>query len=79
MLQDAFVAKVNAGGNALVYSTYLGGTSFDWGSGLAIDGGGNAYVAGYTSSFDFPTVAPIQTGFGGLYDAFLLKRLNASG
>ena len=77
-VQDAFVAKVNAAGNALVYSTYLGGTSFDWGSGLAIDSARNAYVAGYTSSFDFPTVAPIQTGFAGLYDAFVFE-LNASG
>ena len=77
-VQDAFVAKVNPTGNALIYSTYVGGTSFDWGSGLAIDGVGNAYVAGYTSSFDFPTVEPVQTGFGGLYDAFLLQ-LNGSG
>src|SRR5579871_3592999 len=77
-VQDAFVAKVNAAGNALAYSTYLGGTSFDWGSGLAIDSSGNAYVAGYTSSFDFPTVAPIQTGFAGLYDAFVFE-LNSLG
>jgi hypothetical protein len=77
-VEDAFVAKVNAAGNALVYCTYLGGTGLDWASGLAIDSSGNAYVAGYTSSFDFPAVAPLPAGFKGLYDAFVLK-LSAAG
>jgi len=39
---DAFVAKLNAAGSALVYSTYLGGSSEDWGCGIAVDGSGNA-------------------------------------
>jgi hypothetical protein len=69
--QDAFVAKINAAGNGLVYSTYLGGSAFNWANGLAVTGGGIAYVAGYTSSFDFPVVAPVQASFGGLYDAFV--------
>ncbi len=77
-VQDAFAAKVNAAGNALVYSTYLGGSSFNWISGLAVSSIGNIYVAGYTSSPDFPTVAPIQTGFNGLYDAFV-SEINATG
>jgi hypothetical protein len=77
-VEDTFVAKVNAVGSALVYCTYLGGTGLDWASGVAIDSSGNAYVAGYTSSFDFPTVAPVQTGFKGLYDAFVFK-LNGAG
>ncbi len=69
--QDAFAAKVSPAGNALVYSTYLGGSAFNWASGLAVSASGIAYVSGYTSSFDFPIVAPVQGSFGGLYDAFV--------
>ena len=69
--QAAFAAKVNASGNALVYSTYLGGSAFNWANGLAVSASGIAYVSGYTSSFDFPIVAPVQGSFGGLYDAFV--------
>ncbi len=48
------------------------------GSGLAVSSIGNAYVAGYTSSVDFPTVSPIQTGFKALYDSFV-SEINAAG
>jgi hypothetical protein len=75
---DAFVAKLNAAGSALVYSSYLGGSSFDWGTGVAVDPGGNAYVAGYTSSVNFPTSNGVQAGFNGLYDAFVAE-VNATG
>jgi hypothetical protein len=77
-VQDAFVTKVNAVGSAKVYSTYLGSFSFDWAGGIAIDSGGNAYVAGYTSSSGFPVVTEVQSGFNGSYDAFVSK-LNAIG
>jgi hypothetical protein len=77
-VEDAFAAEVNAAGNALVYSTYLGGSAFNWANGLAVAAGGIAYVAGYTSSFDFPVVAPVQASFGGLYDAFV-SVFNAAG
>ncbi len=43
---DAFVTKINAAGSALVYSTYLGGSGGDAGSGIAVDSSGNAYVTG---------------------------------
>jgi hypothetical protein len=76
--QDAFVTKINAAGNALVYSTYLGGSSFDWANGIKVDVSGNAHVAGYTSSFDFPAVSGVQAGFNGLYDAFI-STLNPAG
>jgi hypothetical protein len=69
--QDAFVVKVNPGGNALLYGTYLGGTSFNWASGIAVDSIGQATVAGYTSSSDFPVSGPVQTTFNGLYDSFI--------
>ena len=52
---DAFVAKLSADGSSLTYFTYLGGSNYDGGSDIAIDGSGNAYVSGATSSSDFPT------------------------
>ena len=75
---DAFVAKINATGNALVYSTYLGGSGFDQANGIAVDTSGNAYVAGYTSSVNFASVNGVQTAFNGLYDAFI-STLNTAG
>jgi Beta-propeller repeat len=51
---DAFVAKLNAEGSALAYSTYLGGTGDDQARGLAVDSGGNAYITGTTASTNFP-------------------------
>jgi hypothetical protein len=70
---DAFVAKLNASGSALLYSTYLGGNSNDYGRGIAVDGSGNAYVTGYTFSTNFPTASPLQPAFGGNDDAFIAK------
>jgi hypothetical protein len=75
---DAFVAKLNAAGSALVYSTYLGGSSYDQGYKITADGAGNAYVTGYTQSSDFPVASPLQAASGGGRDAFVAK-LNASG
>jgi hypothetical protein len=75
---DAFVSKFNAAGSALVYSTYLGGFYNDQGNGIAVDASGNAYVAGYTFSTDFPTASPLQANKGGSYDAFVSK-VNAAG
>lgn len=76
---DAFVAKINATGTALVYSTYLGGSSNeDFRPSIAVDGAGNAYVTGQTSSPDFPTVFPIQGNIAGRRDAFVAK-INVSG
>src|SRR5258708_30575202 len=54
---DAFVMKVDPTGSALVYSTYLGGSGADWGNGIAVNSGGNAYATGNTFSTDFPTTA----------------------
>ena len=72
---DAFVVKLNPGGSALVYSTFLGGTSTDVGFGIGVDASGDAYVAGFTSSPDFPTTAgAFDTTFnGGFRDAFAAK------
>ena len=53
----AFVTKLNPAGSALIYSTYLGGTSYDFGTGIAVDANGNAYVVGSTASSDFPVTS----------------------
>jgi hypothetical protein len=76
---DAFIARLNTSGS-LTYSTYFGGSGTDVATGLALDSSGNAYVAGYTSSVNFPTTAgaPQPTYGGGFYDAFLMK-IAASG
>ncbi|TAM79111.1 MAG: choice-of-anchor D domain-containing protein [Acidobacteria bacterium] len=86
---DAFVSKLNPQGTALIYSTYLGGTGDDEGVRVAVDSSGQAYVAGFTDSLDFPTAGPLQGSNGGgacgttaypapCYDAFVAK-LTASG
>lgn len=54
---DVFVTKLNSQGSALVYSTYLGGTGFEMGRGIAVDAANNAYVTGITDSVEFPVVA----------------------
>ena len=76
---DAFVAKLNREGSALVYSTHLGGSDADIGTAISVDADGNAYVTGYTESSDFPTTAgALETGYNGGIDAFVTK-LNAAG
>jgi beta-propeller repeat-containing protein len=75
---DTFVAKLNAAGSALVYSTYLGGSGGDGGNGIAVDSPGNTYVTGVTYSTNFPTMNPIQAANAGFADAFVTK-LNAAG
>ncbi len=59
-VSDAFVAKLNAGGSGLFYSTYLGGTAYDAVHGVAVNAGGELFVTGYTDSTNFPVAAPIR-------------------
>lgn len=87
---DAFIAKLNADGSALVYSTFFGGSGAEAGSGIAVDTEGNAYVTGATfGSTDLPLEKPLQAAYGGgtcvfdgdsipCPDAFVTK-LNAAG
>jgi hypothetical protein len=76
---DAFVSKLNPTGSALIYSTYLGGSSYDEANGIAVDTSGNAYVTGFTYSANFPASQhTFQTTWSGGFDAFVSK-LNASG
>ncbi|MFC2173145.1 SBBP repeat-containing protein [Acidobacteriota bacterium] len=70
---DAFVTKIDSTGQQLVYSTFLGGDASDYGEGIAIDGSGNAYVAGDTQG-GFPTLNALQPSMGGgPWDTFLTK------
>lgn len=78
---DAFVVKVNPTGTALVYAGYIGGSNYESGSGIAVDGDGNAYVTGNTDSTQttFPvTGGPDLTYNGGYRDAYVAK-VNATG
>ncbi len=80
--QDAFVAKLNPAGSALVYSTFLGGSATESLGGLALDAAGNCYVAGGTQSVDFPitpgafsTSKPSQS----FYNSGFAAKLSATG
>jgi uncharacterized protein (TIGR03437 family) len=57
----AFVTKLSPAGNALLFSTYLGGSQSDVGYGITVDSAGNAYITGNTNSQNFPVVNPIET------------------
>jgi len=70
---DAFVAKLDATGTTLLYSTYLGGSADDYGQGIAVDSAGSVVVTGFTASADFPTTGTLQSVLVGRYDAFLTK------
>jgi hypothetical protein len=70
---DAFVTELSADGSHLVYSTFAGGGSDDFGYGIAVDPAGDAYVVGTTNSSDFPTSnGAYQRGYGGSGDIFVL-------
>ncbi|MGQ0669172.1 MAG: DUF7948 domain-containing protein [Actinomycetota bacterium] len=75
---DAFVAKLDVGGNALLFSTYLGGNKSDTARGVAVDAAGNVFVTGFAYSTNFPTANPIQATSGGDRDAFITA-LNPTG
>ncbi len=70
---DGFIAKINAAGTALIYSTYLGGSSYDSLQSLAVDSSGSAWVTGYTESNDFPVLNASQATFGGGTDTVVAK------
>jgi len=77
---DNFVTKINSIGNALVFSTFIGGNIYDECTSLVIDSFGNTYLTGFTSSSNYPTTpGAFQTNFGGgIYDGFVSK-INPTG
>jgi len=79
---DAFVSSLSSSGTSLVYSTYLGGSNDDYGTGLALGSDNTVFLAGSTSSSDFPTANPYQPSYGGggMFggDAFV-SRLSSTG
>jgi hypothetical protein len=83
-MRDAFVTKLNQTGTALVFSTFIGGTGDDIGSGIYLDAGNNVYISGATNSSGgsttkYPTTTgAFQTNNAGLADAFVTK-LNPTG
>ncbi|UCC39726.1 MAG: SBBP repeat-containing protein [Candidatus Aminicenantes bacterium] len=83
-MSDVFITKLNSSGDALVYSTYLGGSDDellffgDYGCGIAVDSEGAVYVTGDTESTDFPTQTPFQESKAEESDVFITK-LSSSG
>jgi len=77
-LTDAFVTKLHPSTNTLVYSTYLGGSNFDYGASIEIDSGGYASIVGTTYSNDLPVFAAHFPNLNGIQDAFV-ARLTPSG
>jgi len=78
-VNDAYVAKPNASGTALIYSSYLGGyngIASEIGYGIAVDGNSTAHVVGYTSTSAFPTTASaFQPSYGGGADDVFFARI----
>jgi hypothetical protein len=90
---DAFLSKLSPNANALLYSTFIGGTGADQGNGVAVDSAGNTVVVGVTQSTDFPIADPLQSilglsgagncttsaGVSGVCSDAFVTRLGASG
>lgn len=75
---DIFVTKLNAAGNALIFSTYLGGSGFEAAHGIAVDSTGRVALAGQARASGYPTVDAPQSTFGGNWDA-VATIVNATG
>jgi len=76
---DGFVSKFGASGNTLIYSTYLGGTGWDYPFRIAVDARGAAALVGFTGSADFPVVKPTQLAFGGGSTDVFVTLVNPAG
>ena len=76
---DPFVARLDAAGGQLIFSTYFGGFAADVGHGIAVDNAGGVYITGRTASHDFPTKNALQPVLAGVQDAFLSKLSESGG
>ncbi len=72
---DAIYAVISSAGSSLLYSTFLGGSYYDYGRGIDVDSSGNAYICGYTRSTNFPVrnYYDRYLGRSGYYDGFVSK------
>jgi predicted outer membrane repeat protein len=76
---DVFLLKLNSTGSALIYSTYIGGSGYEMGNDVVVDGDGYAYVCGTTDSANFPkTAGAFDESYNNWEDGFVLK-MNQSG
>jgi uncharacterized protein (TIGR03437 family) len=73
------IAKMTPSGNALLWYTYVGGTALNDSEKIALDTSGNTYVAGFTSSTDFPIRNAAQPGFGGGYENAVVVKVDRNG
>jgi PKD repeat protein len=72
--RDIFVSKIGASGDSLLYSSFIGGSEYESGQAIAVDGAGCAYVTGVTYSSDFPTTPnALDSAYNGTGDAFVTK------
>lgn len=76
---DAFVTKLNPSGNRIVYSTFLGGPGNDGGAAIAVDGRGNAYVAGKAGFGGFPILHGLPTGKAAIPPHIFVTELDPGG
>jgi hypothetical protein len=76
---DAFVAKINAAGTALVYATYIGGSDVEIARAIAVDGAGSAHITGYTDSLNFPTTSGAWDRTHDSEDEVFVTKLNTAG
>jgi Beta-propeller repeat len=76
---DAFVTKIDSTGSAIVFSTTLGGSSYDSAGRIALDASSNVWIAGGTSSADFPVKSPFQPAFAGGWDDGYVAKLSPQG
>jgi len=78
LTEDVFVAKLNAEGTSLIFTTFLGGANMDYCTGMALDQSNNIYLVGWTFSSDFPRVNAFDNTLGGASDLIVTK-LHSSG
>jgi Beta-propeller repeat len=75
---DAYLTELSADAQTVIYSTFLGGSGFEYGWDVTVDSAGNAYLTGFTQSTDFPTAHALQPTNHGNTNAFVAK-INPSG